>query len=277
MQTPNVVENNMKKKLNIGCGHRFHRDWVNIDIAPASPEVKKVNILQGLPYPDNSFDVVYHSNVLEHLPKQKGAEMILECFRVLKPGGILRINVPDLEKICCEYLSNMEKAISGDEIAAHNYDWMLIEMLDQVGRNKGGGEMAEYLSQPQLPNIEFLRHRLGSYIDEWRKKMNEPRRKKSLPDKIKFVLQHPDRIKKIWYAIVLSKKERQYLDIGRFRLGGEVHYQMYDRYSIEKLLKKTGFSRIEFKTPVTSNIENWVSFDLDSPDDGAALLTEAFK
>ena len=277
MQTPNVVENDMKKKLNIGCGHRFHRDWVNIDIAPASPEVKKVNILQGLPYPDNSFDVVYHSNVLEHLPKQKGAEMIFECFRVLKPGGILRINVPDLEKICCEYLSNMEKAISGDEIAAHNYDWILIEMLDQVGRNKGGGEMAEYLSQPQLANIEFLRHRLGSYIDEWRQKMNEPRRKKSLPDKIKFVLQHPDRIKKIWYAIVLSKKERQYLDIGRFRLGGEVHYQMYDRYSIEKLLKKTGFSRIEFKTPVTSNIENWVSFDLDSPDDGAALLTEAFK
>ena len=271
------VENDMKKMLNIGCGHRFHKDWVNIDIDPASLEVKKVNILQGLPYPDNSFDVVYHSNVLEHLPKQKGAEMISECFRVLNPGGILRINVPDLEKICREYLLNMEKAILGNEIAAHNYDWMLIEMLDQVGRNKGGGEMAEYLSQPQLPNIEFLRHRLGSYIDEWRKKMNEPRRKKSLPDKIKFVLQHPDRIKKIWYAIVLSKKERQYLDIGRFRLGGEVHYQMYDRYSIERLLKKTGFSRIEFKTPITSNIDNWVSFDLDSPDDGAALLAEAFK
>ncbi|HEY5967343.1 MAG TPA: methyltransferase domain-containing protein [Chitinophagaceae bacterium] len=267
----------MTKMLNIGCGHRFHKDWLNIDIDPASPEVKKVNILQGLPYPDNSFDVVYHSSVLEHLPKQKGAEMISECFRVLKTGGILRINVPDLEKICREYLLNMEKAIAGNEIAAHNYDWMLIEMLDQVGRNRSGGEMAEYLSQPQLPNIDFLKHRLGSYIDEWRKKMNEPPSKKSLVDIIKFVLRHPDRLKKIWYAIVLSKKERQYMDIGRFRLGGEIHYQMYDRYSMERLLKKTGFSRIEFKTPVTSNIENWVSFDLDSPDDGAALLTEAFK
>jgi len=277
MKTSHLVENDMKKMLNIGCGHRFHKDWVNIDIDPASPKVKKVNILQGLPYPDNSFDVVYHSNVLEHLPKQKGAEMISECFRVLNTGGILRLNVPDLEKICREYLLNMEKAIVGNEMAGHNYDWMLIEMLDQVSRNKGGGEMAEYLSQPQLPNIEFLRYRLGSYIDEWRQKMNEPRRKKSLPDKIKFVWQHPDRIKKLWYAIVLSKKERQYLDIGRFRLGGEVHYQMYDRYSIERLLKKTGFSRIEFKTPVTSNIDNWVSFDLDSPDDGAALLAEAFK
>ena len=173
MKPSHLVENDMKKMLNIGCGHRFHKDWVNIDIDPASPEVKKVNILQGLPYPDNSFDVVYHSNVLEHLPKQKGAEMISECFRVLNPGGILRINVPDLEKICREYLLNMEKAISGNEIAAHNYDWILIEMLDQVGRNKGGGEMAEYLSQPQLPNIEFLRHRLGSYIDEWRQKMND--------------------------------------------------------------------------------------------------------
>jgi hypothetical protein len=137
--------------------------------------------------------------------------------------------------------------------------------------------MAEYLSQPQLPNIEFLRHRLGSYIDEWRQKMNEPRRKKSLPEKIKFVLQHPDRMKKNLVCNCIIKKRKTVLDIGRFRLGGEVHYQMYDRYSIERLLKKTGFSRIEFKTPVTSNIDNWVSFDLDSPDDGAALLAEAFK
>ena len=267
----------MKKMLNIGCGHRFHKDWINIDIDPASPEVKKVNIMQGLPYADNSFDVVYHSNVLEHLPWQKGKEMIAECYRVLKPGGILRINIPDLEKICREYLLNMEKASAGDVMAAHNYDWMLIEMLDQVSRNKSGGEMAEYLSQTQLPNPEFLKQRLGSYIDEWRKKMNEPKNKKSFIEKIKYVLRHPDRLKKIWYAIVLSKKEIDYLNIGRFRVGGEVHYQMYDRYSTERLMKKTGFSKIEFKSPVTSNIENWASFNLDSPDDGAALLAEAFK
>ena len=47
--------------------------------------------------------------------------------------------------------------------------------------------------------------------------------------------------------------------------------------STERLMRKTGFSKIEFKTPVTSNIENWVSYNLDSPDDGAALLAEAFK
>ena len=170
----------MKKMLNIGCGHRFHKDWINIDIDPASPEVKKVNIMGGLPYPDNSFDVVYHSNVLEHLPRQKGKEMIAECYRVLKPGGILRINIPDLERICREYLLNMEKASAGDVMAANNYDWMLIEMLDQVSRNKSGGEMAEYLSQTQLPNPEFLKQRLGSYIDEWRKKMNEPKNKKKV-------------------------------------------------------------------------------------------------
>ena len=53
----------MKKMLNIGCGHRFHRDWVNIDVDPASPEVIKADIINGIPYPDNHFDVVYHSNV----------------------------------------------------------------------------------------------------------------------------------------------------------------------------------------------------------------------
>ncbi|MBX9783544.1 MAG: methyltransferase domain-containing protein [Chitinophagaceae bacterium] len=263
--------------LNIGCGHRFHKDWENIDIDPASPEVKKVNILKGLPYADNSFDIVYHSNILEHLPSDTGKKMIEECFRVLKPGGMIRINVPDMEKICREYLSTIDNAIAGDEMATYNHDWMLIEMLDQVSRNKSGGQMAEYLSQPEIINIEFLKKRLGDYVTTWRLNMNKAPVKKSISEKLRFILKHPDRLKRLWYYLVLSGKERAYLEIGRFRLGGEVHYQMYDRYSLERLLLNTGFKKIQIQTPVTSSWKNWTSYNLDSPDDGAALLAEAFK
>ncbi len=267
----------MKNMLNIGCGHRFHKDWENIDVNPASPQVKKVNIINGLPYADNSFDVVYHSNVLEHLPLKYGKKLAAECYRVLKPEGILRINVPDLEKMCREYLYQMERAIKGDAMAIHNYNWILIEIFDQVSRNTSGGEMANYLSQEEIPNIDFLRKRLGGYVDNWRKMMKQSAERKSFLEKIRFVIRHPDRLKKIWHNIVLSKEERNYLNIGRFRMAGEIHYHMYDRFSLEMLLQQSGFQHITLKTPVTSDIENWSSYNLDSADDGAAILMEAVK
>jgi predicted SAM-dependent methyltransferase len=267
----------MKKMLNIGCGHRYHTDWVNIDVDPATPEVMKADIIKGLPFSENTFDVVYHSNVLEHLPSDLGQNMIAECFRVLKPGGILRISVPDLEKICREYLSNMEKASKGDNAAAHAYDWILIEMLDQVSRNKSGGTMAEYLSQPVIPNPGYLRARLGEYFDNWRNDIAKPRVKKSLGEKIRFILKHPGRLKRLWHAIVLSKKEREWLEIGRLRLGGEVHYHMYDRYSLERLLLEKGFHGVKVQTPVDSLIPGWTAYNLDYTSDGAGLFIEAIK
>ena len=51
----------------------------------------------------------------------------------------------------------------------------------------------------------------------------------------------------------IINKESQYEKIGKFRLGGEVHQWMYDRYSIANLLKSNGFTQIEIKTAFTSN------------------------
>jgi predicted SAM-dependent methyltransferase len=267
----------MKKMLNIGCGHRYHKEWVNIDVDPAGPEVIKADITRGLPFGENSFDVVYHSNVLEHLPAHMGINLVRECLRVLKPGGTLRINVPDLEKMTHEYLTQLAKARSGDSLAGHNYDWILIEMFDQVSRNQSGGEMAKYLSQPELPNPSYLRQRLGGYADNWRSKMNIPPPKMGFLEKLKRIAQRPEILRRIWHRIVLTKKERDFIRIGQFRLGGEVHYHMYDAYSIQRLLKQEGFQQIAVKDPVTSNIPDWKAFDLDSVDDGAALIVEAIK
>lgn len=89
--------------LNVGCGGKFHKDWVNVDMTSNSKDVIVANLLKGIPFPDNSFDVVYHSQVLEHFPKEKARDFIKECFRVLKPDGIIRVVVPDLENIVNEY------------------------------------------------------------------------------------------------------------------------------------------------------------------------------
>ncbi|MEQ8880789.1 MAG: methyltransferase domain-containing protein, partial [Cyclobacteriaceae bacterium] len=119
--------------LNVGCGKRFHKDWLNIDVLPADPGVIHCDVTKGLPLEDNDLDVVYHSHVLEHIPKAKVKAFLNECYRVLKPGGIIRIAVPDLEGIVRNYLKYLDQNLdqSSDESRA-NYDWMMLELYDQV-------------------------------------------------------------------------------------------------------------------------------------------------
>src|SRR3954454_1180269 len=103
LMTKNTLMKVKSKYLNVGCGNKFHKDWTNIDMKSGSPYVIAYNLIKGLPFDNNSFQVVYHSQVLEHIPKENAAGFIKECFRVLEPGGIIRIVLPDLENIVKEY------------------------------------------------------------------------------------------------------------------------------------------------------------------------------
>ena len=60
------------KYLNLGCGSRFHEDWINYDFVSNSLYVKSANLIDGIPIGSESIDVVYHSHVLEHFTKPQG-------------------------------------------------------------------------------------------------------------------------------------------------------------------------------------------------------------
>jgi predicted SAM-dependent methyltransferase len=85
--------------LNLGCGQRFHTAWTNLDLVPAHPSIRRFDVAQPLPFEDAVFDAVYHSHLLEHLPRAQALPFLCECRRVLKPGGILRLAIPNLEAI----------------------------------------------------------------------------------------------------------------------------------------------------------------------------------
>lgn len=270
--------------LNLGCGQRFHPEWTNIDFVSNSEYVIAHNLLDGIPFPDESFEVVYHSHVLEHFTKTDGKKFLEECFRVLKPNGIIRIAVPDLERIAREYLKNLELALQGDSKAQANYEWIMLEMYDQTVRTKSGGDMAAYIFQEHISNEEYVFQRIGEEGRALRKAyMNSKNQsftqtsQKNKGDIIKKIL---SKGKSLLVKIIFSK-EQKYIEIGRFRLSGEVHQWMYDRYSLSKLLKEVGFRDIQIRNAFESNIPNWNDFEIESkngvifkPD---SLFIEAIK
>ena len=99
------------KKFHLGCGTIFIRNYLNVGWWPHLGEstlytnpngvegtyLYNHDLVKGIPAADNSLEVVYHSHLLEHLTNIEGIDFIAACFRVLQPGGILRVLVPDLE------------------------------------------------------------------------------------------------------------------------------------------------------------------------------------
>jgi SAM-dependent methyltransferase len=156
------------KILNLGCGTKIssNSDVINIDwsvylrvkssrvlrtIAPffirgerltrfnsLSDNVIVHNLAKGLPFPSNSVDVVYHSHLLEHLDKDVARKFLLEVKRVLKPDGIQRIVVPDLEKSCRDYLSHILVS-ENDMNEANMHDSYISVIIEQSVRKESFG------------------------------------------------------------------------------------------------------------------------------------------
>jgi predicted SAM-dependent methyltransferase len=83
-------------RLNIGCNRRELNDWLNTDYAPALPMVMHLDVKSRFPFNDETFDYIFSEHVIEHVSYQDGVKMLMECFRVLKKSGKVRISTPDL-------------------------------------------------------------------------------------------------------------------------------------------------------------------------------------
>ena len=84
------------RKLQLGCGANLLAGWLNSDSEPLSESVIRVDARARLPFDDSTFDYVFSEHMIEHIEYPEGRAMLRECFRVLRPGGWLRIATPDL-------------------------------------------------------------------------------------------------------------------------------------------------------------------------------------
>lgn len=278
-----------KNYLNLGCGKRYHKSWTNVDFIAIGDDVIAHNLINGIPFEDDAFEVVYHSHVLEHFNKTNGLAFISECYRVTKIGGIIRVAVPDLEKIIQEYQRNLERALNNELGGMDDYDWIMLELYDQVVRNESGGDMAKYMFSDTINNEAYIYERIG---DEARK-LRESRQnrtntlgkngadKKAIKIGLKAVLK--DKLKNYLFKSEIKRYEdlKDSIQIGQFRLGGEIHQWMYDRYSLKRLLLKVGFTDVKICSAFESRVPNWNDFELESmngvihkPD---SLFMEAIK
>jgi predicted SAM-dependent methyltransferase len=121
-------------KLNIGCGTSGVPGWVNIDNSPTillsrlpwgravfrtpdwARDVRRMDVRRRIQFPDASVSYIYSSHTFEHFTYEESVAVSRECFRVLRPGGIIRVVVPDLEIIVRQYLAD-----STDPKASHHF------------------------------------------------------------------------------------------------------------------------------------------------------------
>lgn len=235
--------------VNCGCGNRFctDKEWVNIDFNSMDKSVKSINILKGLPFDDNSVDAIFSSCMLEHFTKEQAERHLKECFRILRKGGVCRIVVPDLEDVCKEYLKILQ-LVEHDKTSEAKYDYILIELIDQMTRMYPGGEMLKYWNSVDKDEAYIL-ERTG-YPETAKGRM---------PFKTFFRLGVNYIARKLlgwttWY--------RRY-HLGSFMMSGETHKWMYDEYGLAQLMKKAGFNKVSRKTANDSVIPQWSRYGLE--------------
>lgn len=100
---------NQDISLNVGCGPFGYDGWVNVDLMPLKNVSFTFDTRKRLPFNNSTVARIRVEHFFEHLDKKFEAPAFLdECKRVMKPGAVLRIAVPDAEKFIRAYTNNSD-------------------------------------------------------------------------------------------------------------------------------------------------------------------------
>jgi predicted SAM-dependent methyltransferase len=139
-------------KLNLGCGRRVLDGFINVDIAhnkraPRAPEI--LSDVRAVPLSDGYADECHAYHVIEHFVAWEAAAVIAEWCRLLKPGGLLVLELPNLESACRNLLLGKSDQMvmwplygdpsHRDEFMTHRWGYTpktIVELLNASGFHK---------------------------------------------------------------------------------------------------------------------------------------------
>jgi predicted SAM-dependent methyltransferase len=272
------------RMLNLGCGSRIHADWINVDSVASVPGIVRHDLRQGIPWPDGSVDVVYHSHILEHFTRSDAERFLRECHRVLKPNGLLRVVVPDLEAIARQYLTMLERSREGNGACESAYEWSLLELYDQAVRTTSGGDVVRFCRTTDVhgkAQVEQRWGRIGRDLLQLAEADRPSGSNHSWFRRAARFAASPRRWRERLLRVALGADYTAF-EAGRFRLSGEVHQWMYDSFSLRRLLTACGFTNATVASAATGRLPDWSRFHLDTEPDGSvykpdSLFMEAIK
>lgn len=270
-------------KINLGCGNIFidTPDWLNLDFSPANSSVRRANLLNRLPLSNESVEVVYSSHFLEHVPRGMVQELFREFLRVLKPGGALRLVVPDLENIAREYLTMRTKGMHDKA------DFSVLELVDQCVRHEPGGELGRFynklISQNNdsfTPIKNYIQERTGEHFGTSVTSTND-----RAPISLLSVFgELRKRFEQCWIRLCLSALPAAFRAQNvSLAAVGERHQWLWDFHQLKIALEAEGFTKISRESASTSQIKDFPFYPLDLDSEGRprkgteSLFLEAFK
>ncbi|MGQ3124840.1 MAG: class I SAM-dependent methyltransferase [Variovorax sp.] len=122
-------------RLNIGCGAKRLEGYIGVDLVPEADVQADV---RALPFPDGHADEILAVHVFEHLYRWESPAALAEWMRVLKPGGRLVLELPDILKVARYILTSEDQRLGlwgayGDPgyrepLMAHKWGWSASEL-----------------------------------------------------------------------------------------------------------------------------------------------------
>jgi predicted SAM-dependent methyltransferase len=104
--------------INLGSGHWKLKGWVNVDIDHGSRPDVLADLSSDLPFRNACADFMHTEDFIDQLDLDGAAAFLRECHRILKPGGVLRVLTPNVEKLCRMYINEPQalKALWRDHV-----------------------------------------------------------------------------------------------------------------------------------------------------------------
>jgi predicted SAM-dependent methyltransferase len=125
-QIERYFRDNQVRRLQLGASNSPIKGWLNTDVLPTRRDGVYLDATRRFPFRDNTFDYVCSEHMIEHIEYPDALFMLRQCFRVLKPGGKIRMSTPDLRVLVGLF--------SKEKTAAQSFyvDWMTKKFLPNV-------------------------------------------------------------------------------------------------------------------------------------------------